>query len=147
MGVVWAGARGTTNDHERTIPFARFAPLLDCPGVTFYSLQCGERAVDLQARPDVIDLSPQLGDFADTAAFVSQLDLVISVDTSVAHLAGALARDLWLLLPYAPDFRWMLDREDTPWYPTARLIRQTRRGDWGEVIARARQRLEERARR
>jgi ADP-heptose:LPS heptosyltransferase len=82
------------------------------------------------------DLGAALGDFADTAAAMSALDLVITVDTSPAHLAGAIGKPVWLLLTYAPDWRWFLEREDSPWYPTARLFRQTTRGDWAPVIAR-----------
>ncbi len=142
--MVWAGAKGTANDHERSIGFDGFAALFDCPGVTFYSLQTDERAADLKRLPNpaaVIDLAPQLTDFADTAAYIAQLDLVIAVDTAVAHLAGALAVAVWILLPYAPDWRWMLEREDSPGYPTARLFRQRQRGDWEDVIARVKQRL------
>ena len=89
----------------------------------------------MRQRPDVLHLGEQLADFADTAAIISQLDLVISVDTAVAHLAGALAKPVWILLPAVPDFRWLLDRADTPWYPTARLFRQPRSGDWDSVLA------------
>ena len=81
------------------------------------------------------DLRPHLNDFSDTAAAVAQLDLVISVDTSVAHLAGALGKPVWVLLPFCPDWRWLLERDDSPWYPTARLFRQPRIGDWDSVIA------------
>jgi ADP-heptose:LPS heptosyltransferase len=84
----------------------------------------------------IIDLADRIHDFADTAAFIEQLDLVISIDTAVAHLTGALGKPLYLLLPYAPDWRWLLEPSDSPWYPTARLFRQKRPGDWGEVIAR-----------
>ena len=92
----------------------------------------------MRANPHIRHVGDDLADFADTAAVISQLDLVISVDTSVAHLAGAMARPLWLLVPFAPDFRWMLDREDSPWYPTARLFRQSRIGDWESVLGRVR---------
>lgn len=139
VGVSWAGATETDYDRERSIALHQLTVLVDCPGVTFYSLQKGERAADLKhvsGASAVLDLAPHLGDFADTAAFLTQLDVVISVDTSVAHLAGALGKTVWLLLPYAPDWRWMLQREDSPWYPTARLFRQRQRGDWDDVIAR-----------
>ncbi len=144
VGVAWAGHHGTTHDRERSIAFHQFAVLFDSPGVTFYSLQKGEHAEALKQLPDpaaVIDLAPQLADFADTAAYIVQLDLVITVDTSVAHLTGALGKEVWILLPYAADWRWMLEREDSPWYPTARLFRQSRSGDWDSVIARVKQRL------
>jgi ADP-heptose:LPS heptosyltransferase len=89
----------------------------------------------LRQWPDVVHFGEQLTDFADTAAVISMLDLVISVDTSVAHLAGAMAKPVWILLPVVPDFRWMLDRTDSPWYPTARLFRQPKLGDWDSVLA------------
>src|SRR5262249_7496498 len=111
--------------------------LLDCEA-TFVSLQkdvrSDDRAVLLQ-RSDIVDLTAHLADFSDTAALVSCLDLVISVDTSMAHLAGTLARPTWILLPYAPDFRWLLDRDDSPWYPTARLFRQSTTREYESVIA------------
>jgi hypothetical protein len=106
---------------------------------TFVSLQkdvpAGDEAV-LSARGDLLDLGRLLESFADTAALISRLDLVISVDTSVAHLAGALGRPVWILLPFMPDWRWLLDREDSPWYPTARLFRQTERREWQSVVER-----------
>jgi hypothetical protein len=106
-------------------------------GVTFYGLQKGPEA-DQPAPPGLrlIQLGNELGDFADTAAVVCNLDLVISVDTSVVHLAGGLGRPVWTLLPFAPEWRWMVQRQDGPsWYPSMRLFRQSRRGDWGSAIA------------
>ena len=118
-----------------------FAPLARIPGVRLYSLQKGERtAADLTARPEgmeIEDWGSQFADFADTAAAVMSLDLVVCVDTSVAHLAGALGRPVWLLLPFAPDWRWMLGRGDSPWYPTMRLFRQKSSGDWTAVFEEA----------
>jgi hypothetical protein len=104
-------------------------------GVTFYGLQKGPEA-DQPVPPGLrlIQLGNELGDFADTAAVVSNLDLVISVDTSIAHLAGGLARPVWTLLPFVADWRWLLGRQDSPWYPTMRLFRQQKRGDWDAVI-------------
>ncbi len=90
----------------------------------------------------VVDLSPQLTDFALTAAAIQQLDLVITVDTSVAHLAGALGKAVWIVLPYVPDWRWLLDRDDSPWYPSMRLFRQTQAGDWPGVFARVSEALD-----
>jgi tetratricopeptide (TPR) repeat protein len=138
IGVVWAGNPDHENDHNRSIPFAHMLPLFGDRQVHFYSLQVGERTADLQAAADadVTDLSGRLGDFGDTAGAIEALDLVISADTAVAHLAGALGKPVWLLLPYVPDWRWLLDRDDSPWYPTMRLFRQARRGDWDEVVAR-----------
>ena len=90
----------------------------------------------LKGRSDLVHFEDKLKTFSDTAAVISKLDLVISVDTSVAHLAGALAKPIWVLLPFVPDWRWLLDREDSPWYPTARLFRQAAPGDWSGVISR-----------
>ena len=106
---------------------------------TFVSLQKDPRPADkatLLERPGIIDLTADLHDFSETAALVCCLDLVITVDTSVAHLAAALGRPTWILLPYRPDYRWLLDRDDSPWYPTARLFRQSERRDYGEVLDR-----------
>jgi ADP-heptose:LPS heptosyltransferase len=95
----------------------------------------------LEQRKDILHFGEELNDFAETAGLISQLDLVISVDTSVAHLAGALGKPVWLLLPFVPDWRWLLDREDSPWYPTLRLFRQPQRDDWASVFAKIQQEL------
>jgi len=141
VGIVWAGARGHRHDRRRSVALGMFAPLARIPGVRLYSLQKGERtAADLTARPEgmeIEDWGSQFADFADTAAAVMSLDLVVCVDTSVAHLAGALGRPVWLLLPFAPDWRWMLGRGDSPWYPTMRLFRQKASGDWTAVFEEA----------
>ena len=111
-------------------------PLL-CLNFEFHSLQQEIRAEDqaaLAGFSEILRHESELLDFADTAALVAEMDLVISVDTSVAHLAGALGKAVWILLPYAPDYRWMIERSDSPWYPTARLFRQSTIGDWGGVI-------------
>jgi tetratricopeptide (TPR) repeat protein len=137
-GVVWAGGKDFKGDHNRSIALQRFETLFDAAGIGFVSLQRELRAGDaarLRQWPDVVHVGEQLADFADTAAIISMLDLVISVDTSVAHLAGAMARPVWILLPMVPDFRWLLDRTDSPWYPTARLFRQSKLGDWDSVLA------------
>ncbi len=109
----------------------------------FISLQKDPRTADkaVLERTGIVDLTSHLTDFAETAALVSCLDLVISVDTSVVHLAGALGRPVWTLLPYAPDWRWLLDRDDSPWYPTMRLFRQTATRDWADVLDRVRAEL------
>ena len=137
VGLVWAGGTGHLNDKMRSIPLPRFLPLLQVADCDFFSLQVGPRAGDLAALPagvSVTDIGSRIRDFADTAAVMRQLDLIISVDTAPLHLAGALACPAWALLPYAPDWRWLLDRADTPWYPTMRLFRQPALGDWESVI-------------
>ena len=114
---------------------------------SFISLQKDVRADDKPAlleRADISDPTAHLTDFAETAALVSCLDLVITVDTSVAHLSAALGRPTWILLPYAPDYRWLLDREDSPWYPTARLFRQDASRDYASVLERVRRELQSR---
>lgn len=137
VGLAWAGNPGHSKDAGRSIPFETIRPLLAIPRVRFFSLQFGPRAADARqgAADGLVDLSDQLSDFAETAAAIETLDLVVAVDTAVVHLAGALARPAWVLLPMAPDWRWMLERHDTPWYPTLRLFRQARRGDWPGVVA------------
>jgi tetratricopeptide (TPR) repeat protein len=147
IGLVWSGNPIHLNDHNRSLPFEKLLPLLDGVEADFVSLQKNPRPEDerwLRQRGDVLDLGPQLHDFSATAAVVAQLDLVISVDTSVVHLAGGLGRPLWILLPYVPDWRWLLDREDSPWYPTARLFRQTATRDWAGVVERVRDALVDR---
>ncbi len=142
VGLVWSGNPHHANDHNRSVPLRTVLRLLDT-GASFVSLQNELRADDkaLLAQTDIVDMSPHLGDLAETAALASQLDLVISVDTSIAHLAGALGRPTWVLLPYSPDYRWLLDRDDSPWYPTARLFRQSAARDWAEVIETVRREL------
>ena len=117
-------------------------PLLDID-VTFVSLQKEIRAGDAEtlASCNILRFDQELGDFSDTAALISQLDLVISVDTSVAHLAGALGKPVWILLTHAPDWRWLLDRDDSPWYPSARLFRQRETREWGSLTMRVREAL------
>ena len=139
VGLVWSGNPNHKNDHNRSVPLGILSELLDLDAA-FVSLQKDASADDnaLLARSEVIDLTEELTDFAETSALISCLDLVISVDTSVAHLAGALGRPVWTLLPYAPDYRWLLERDDSPWYPTMRLFRQTASRNWADVIARVR---------
>ncbi|MDA1274286.1 MAG: tetratricopeptide repeat-containing glycosyltransferase family protein [Verrucomicrobia bacterium] len=144
IGLVWAGNPGLETDLIRSITLDRFSPFWDLPNVEYYSLQIGPAGRQLyltDCRRKVKDLAPQLTDFALTASVIEQLDLIISVDTAVAHLAGALGKLVWLLLPFAPEWRWMLDREDSPWYPTMRLFRQSRQDDWTEVVLRVRDAL------
>lgn len=137
VGLVWAGNRGHANDRNRSLDFARLAPLLRDTSCAFYSLQVGPRAADLHQIPGTVDdLSAELTDFEQTAAALANLDLVLSVDTSVCHLAGAMGRPTWVLLPFAPDWRWLRARDDSPWYPTMRLFRQRAPGDWDTVVLR-----------
>lgn len=140
VGVAWAGNARHKGDRQRSLSAAAVLPRLLTPGVQLYSLQKEPRPEDAPVLAalgsDVIDLAPALGDFADTAAAVAALDLTIAVDTSVAHLAGALGRPVWMLLPYALDWRWLRDREDSPWYPTMRLFRQRRPREWDDPLLR-----------
>ncbi|HYG89647.1 MAG TPA: tetratricopeptide repeat-containing glycosyltransferase family protein [Azospirillum sp.] len=143
VGVVWGSS---PTDPSRSCPLDTLLALGRLPGVRLFSLQKGSHAADLGRTPDagcIEDLSDRIHDMADTAAIVRQLDLVVTVDTSVAHLAGALGRPTWILLPHLADWRWLVDREDCPWYPTARLFRQTTPGDWGGVFARVLPALEQ----
>ncbi len=136
VGLVWAGK--PLPDPFRSCPVAELTPLSGVPGVTLYSLQVGEEGAKAHECPGLVDLTAGIRDFGDTAALIAGLDLVVSVDTSVAHLAGALGKPVWLLLPMAGDYRWLVAREDSPWYPTMRLFRQKRQGEWGEVVQRVR---------
>jgi Tfp pilus assembly protein PilF len=138
IGLAWSGRPEHKNDANRSINLRSLLPLLDVKA-NFVSLQKDVRANDaavLKCRSDLVHFADELKTFSDTAGVISKLDLVISVDTSVAHLAGALAKPVWILLPFVSDWRWLLDREDSPWYPTARLFRQTAPGDWSDVISR-----------
>lgn len=137
VGICWAGRPTHPNDRNRSIALTTLAPLARVPGVTFYSLQKGAAAEQARQAPAgmaLIDCSGDLHDFADTAALMMNLDLLISVDTAPVHVAGALGRAVWTLLPFAPDWRWLREREDSPWYPTMRLFRQPRLGDWEAVV-------------
>ena len=137
IGLVWSGAQIHQNDHNRSIPLDLLYPLLDLD-LDFHCLQKEIRPLDrelLVKHRQIKTYENDLNDFSDTAALVSEMNLVISVDTSVAHLAGALGKPVWILLPFAPDYRWMTEREDSPWYPTARLFRQSQIGDWTSIIA------------
>ncbi len=139
VGLIWAGNPKHKNDHNRSCRLSDWASLAGVPGAVFYSLQKGApeaELADTSAEWRPIPLGPLLEDFADTAGAMQAMDLILTVDTSPAHLAGALGVPVWTLLPFTPDWRWLLEREDTPWYPTMRLFRQTKPGDWGSVLAR-----------
>jgi tetratricopeptide (TPR) repeat protein len=143
VGICWQGRPSHRNDRRRSVPLARFAPLAEVPGVRLVSLQRGPGRDQWDTHAEqwpVVEL-PALAEepseaWRDTAALIRALDLVITVDTAVAHLAGALAAPVWVALPFCPDWRWLLERNDSPWYPTMRLFRQTRGGDWTDVFAR-----------
>lgn len=139
VGLAWAGSPAHANDRNRSLSLAALAPLGQVRGVSFYSLQKGDPAHQAKNPPpglELIDRTEELQDFADTAALIANLDLVISVDSAVAHLAGAMGKPVWTLLPFTTDWRWLLEREDTPWYPSMRLFRQMGRGEWASVIER-----------
>jgi hypothetical protein len=148
VGLVWASTPWNHELRKRTVPPAALAPMATAKDVTFYSLQKwsfgGEEAKNPPAGIRLIDLTGDIRDFADTAALMAHLDLVISVDTAVTHLAGAMARPVWALLPFVPAWHWLLEREDNPWYPTMRLFRQRAMGNWGSVVERVAQELNDR---
>ena len=148
IGVAWTGNRANTNDRRRSLPLSMLVPLFDLPGVRWYSLQKGDGDDPQNRAGDLARLVrlPWRESFDGLAAMMTQLDLVVSVDTSVAHLGGALARPVVLLLPYMSDWRWRRDRSDSDWYPTATLIRQPASGDWAGVVTRLREVLQARLR-
>ncbi|MDE1995674.1 MAG: tetratricopeptide repeat protein [Rhizobiaceae bacterium] len=134
VGLAWQGQKDHRRDRDRSMPASALAPLAAVADVSFYSLHKQPLESTIPGVLDIADLSDRLDDFGDTAAAIDRLDLVITVDTSIAHLAGALGKPVWLLLSHTPDWRWLLNRSDSPWYPTARLFRQPQPGDWGSVI-------------
>ncbi len=144
-GIVWTGRPTHSDNIYRSIPLEELATLFDIEGVDFHSLQVGVGVDQIQAyvdRDNVFDQSPNIRDFADTAAILSELDVLVTVDTAVCHLAGAMGKDVWTMVPYGGEWRWLRNREDTPWYPTMRLVRQRVLGDWGMVLERVREGLE-----
>jgi len=134
VAMVWAGSPGHANDKDRSVLPSLFEPLSKLDGIDWFSLQVGESAK--QCPSWAKDLSPYITDYTDTAQALNELDLVISVDTSVVHLAGAMGRPTWTLIPYSPDWRWMLTGDESPWYPSIRLFRQETKGDWADVVTR-----------
>jgi hypothetical protein len=137
IGLAWSGGTVFRNDQNRSLSLDLLLPLFELP-FEFHVIQKEVRESDeaiLARQANLFFHGEQLFDFSDTASLISEMDLVISVDTSVAHLAGALNCPLWVLLPFAPDFRWLLGRVDSPWYPSARLFRQSQRMDWASVIS------------
>jgi ADP-heptose:LPS heptosyltransferase len=145
VGLAWSGNPAHENDHNRSIPLRLFSNLLTADAI-FVSLTKDPNPGDKRVLQEssIVDLTTHLTDFAETAALVSCLDLVITVDTSMTHLSGALARPTWILLPYTPDYRWLLDRDDSPWYPTAKLFRQNECRDYASVLKRVQEELETR---
>ncbi len=145
VGLIWSGNAGHGNDHNRSIPFAMLKPLLSC-GARFVSLQKEPRQSDLAALSECREIfrpEAMLHTFADTAGLIEALDLVVTVDTSVAHLAGAMGKPVWIMLPLVPDWRWMMERGDSPWYPSARLFRQDRSRSWDSVVHNVRAALDD----
>ena len=137
VGLVWAGQSTHQRDQHRSLTLSAFDGLAEVQGINWYNLRVGDRAGGLNCatgRMHLIDWTADLHDFADTAGLLSQLDLVITVDTAVAHLAGAMGKPVWILLSFQPDWRWLLDRQDSPWYPSARLFRQIEPGNWDQPL-------------
>jgi len=135
VGIVWAGRPTHQNDRNRSCSLDDFVPLFDLGDVRFYSLQKGDSVDQLDISDlDIVNLDGEISSFSNTASIINALDLVITVDTSVAHLAGAMGKQVWVILPYAPDWRWLLERDDSPWYPQMRLFRQQQAGDWPSVF-------------
>jgi tetratricopeptide (TPR) repeat protein len=144
IGLVWSGNPKNIILKNKSFPLETFMPLGELHKVAFYSLQKGDASEQAKNPPEgitLIDYTDEISDFSDTAALIENLDLVISVDTAVAHLTGALGKPIWTLLPFSPAWRWMLNREDSPWYPTMRLFRQPLPGDWESVIVRVKDEL------
>jgi hypothetical protein len=141
LGIVWAGSEGHGNDFNRSASLKAFAPLGDLPGVALLAIQIGPRvsqAGQYFGRAPLINLGGEIHDFEDTIALLRSIDLLVTVDTSCGHLAGSLGVPTFVLLPHCPDWRWLLDRSDSPWYPSVRLFRQPGAGDWKTVVAEAR---------
>jgi len=148
IGIAWQGSREADNDYLRSVPLWHFAGLRNLPGIQWLSLQKGDGTQQLSATPHdflLRDLGSQLDNdgqaFCDTAAVMEHIDLIITCDSALAHVAGALARPVWLLLSTASDWRWLLGRDDTPWYPGMHLFRQSQPGDWGPVFQQVRSAL------
>jgi hypothetical protein len=141
VGLTWAGSPTHQNDRHRSCRLTDLTPLFALPDVAFYSVQVGPQAAELKEpgcwSGRLVDVGDLLGNYADTAAVLKQLDLLIAADTSVLHLAGALGLPAWGIISARSDWRWLIDREDSPWYPTVRLFRQSRLGNWSEVFRRA----------
>jgi Flp pilus assembly protein TadD len=137
IGIAWAGRPTHHNDRNRSTSLSTFAPLTELPGVTLLSLQKGPGQAQIGqywGKAPLLSLGPEIRDFGDTMAIIDRLDMIVTVDTSLGHLAAAMAKPVWTMLPYAPDWRWLLDRTDSPWYPTLRLFRQAKPREWEPVM-------------
>jgi ADP-heptose:LPS heptosyltransferase len=137
VGIVWAGRSTHNNDVNRSMNLRELGRLAEIDGLALVSLQKGPAQAAIATyfgRAPLLNLGASIADFADTMAVIEALDLVVTVDTAVAHVTGAMGKPVWIMLPFAPDWRWLLERGDSPWYPTARLFRQPRTGDWGGVV-------------
>jgi hypothetical protein len=143
VGIAWAGNPTLRTDKLRSMPLSALIPLTGIAGVQLFSLQKGPAAAELATTPAIEDAGQTFDDFHDTAAMISTLDLVLAVDTSVAHLAGALGIPVWVLLPKHPDWRWLEHRDDSPWYPTARIFRKRTPHGWDEVVERVAEALQD----
>jgi ADP-heptose:LPS heptosyltransferase len=133
VGIVWAGNPNQENDKNRSTTFKRFKILSEIPNVVLFSLQKEEASNQLNDNK-IINMEKDMKDFNDTAAIIENLDLIISIDTSIAHLAGAMGKPVWVLLSYTPDWRWLLNKKDNSWYPTMKLFRQKKAGDWDSLF-------------
>ena len=136
VGLVWSGRPTHKNDRNRSLGAGLLSPFAALPCVRLFSLQIGAAGDDLACLPGIVDLAPHLSDFGVTARILDDLDLIVTVDTAIAHLAGALGKPCWVMLPFAPDWRWLLGRDTSPWYPSLRLYRQPKLDDWASVIER-----------
>jgi hypothetical protein len=148
VGLAWSGSPAQKDNNKRSITLNQLAPLARVRGVRYFSLQkgpAGQQANHPPAGMDLLDHTDNLTTMAETAALISNLDLVITVDTSIAHLAGAMGKRTWVLLAFVPAWQWLVDRDDSPWYPTAELFRQPAMGDWASVIDRVADRLHQEA--
>ncbi len=144
VGLTWAGDPAYVNDIYRSCPFAALEPLMWVEGVTYYCVQVGDKVMDLwgaRGEARMIDMTSSLSDLATTASVIAQLDIIITVDTAVAHIAGAMGKPVWLVLPYCGDWRWGVAGEQTPWYPTMRIFRQSQPGNWSDPIKKTASRL------
>ncbi|MDA8138509.1 MAG: tetratricopeptide repeat protein [Desulfobacteraceae bacterium] len=145
IGLAWAGRPQHTNDRNRSCQLSQLRPILEMPGISFVGLQKGpatEQSKEFIGRSDFINLDAELSDFSDTAAVLTHIDLLITVDTAIAHLAGAMGKPVWVMIPFIPDWRWGMTSATTPWYPTMRLFRQPRPKDWEAVIQAMKKELE-----